>query len=334
MRNRPANGSDRVLTMEIARITECAAIAAARHRGRGDEMAADQAAVAAMHRELGELEVKGQIVVGEGDKDEAPALYNGEKVGKGRGPKVDIALAPLEGSTICAKDLPESISVIAVAGTGGLLQAPRVYMEKLAVGPGYSNELIDLDRPLGETIHALAKAKGVATGEICACVLDRPRNAETIEAIRASGASVRLIGDGDVASIIHAASPDETGIDLYAGIGGAPEGVLAAAALRCTGGQMQARLVLRDAGDEVYAREAGIEDLRHCFEAEELAAGDVVFAATGVTDGRLLDGVRFGRRSIRTETVVMRSASGTIRKIVAEHAADAEKFLSSDGETP
>lgn len=333
MSNRSATGPDRVLTIEIARVTERAAVAAARHRGHGDEMAADQAAVMAMRRELDDLAIKGEVVVGEGDEDEAPTLYTGEKVGKGSGPKVDIALAPLEGSTICAKDLPESISVIAMAGTGGLFQAPRIYMEKLAVGPGYSADLIDLDRPLGETIELLAKEKGVDTPEICACVLDRPRNAETIEAIRASGASVRLIGDGDVASVIHTASPGETGIDLYVGIGGAPEGVLAAAALRCTGGQMQARLVMRDAGDEVLARDAGIKDLGHCFSTEELAAGDVVFAATGVTDGRLLNGVRFDRQTIRTETVVMRSASGTIRKIIAKHATNAEKFLSDGPET-
>ncbi|HQF30976.1 MAG TPA: class II fructose-bisphosphatase, partial [Hyphomicrobiales bacterium] len=234
---------DRILTLEVVRVTERAAIAAALLRGRGDEVAADQAAVDAMRSELNRLPIDGTVVIGEGERDEAPMLYIGEKVGVG-GPAVDIALDPLEGTTICAKNLPNSLAVIAVAERGSLLNAPDVYMQKIAIGPGYPDGIVTLDMPASEAIRALARAKGVAPREISACVLDRPRHARLIEEIRTTEAAIRLIGDGDVAGVIHTANPEETGIDIYFGVGGAPEGVLAAAALRCTGGQMQGRLVI------------------------------------------------------------------------------------------
>ena len=240
----PSEALDRILTLELARVTERAAVAAARLRGRGDEMAADQAAVDAMRRELNCLPIDGTVTIGEGERDEAPMLYIGETVGTGDGPAVDIALDPLEGTTICAKNLPNSLAVIAMAPKGGLLNAPDSYMDKIAVGPGYPAGIVDLDAPVIENIEALAKAKGVPVGEITACVLDRPRHARLIEDLRATGVSVRLIGDGDVAGVIHTTDAEETGIDIYMGIGGAPEGVLAAAALRCIGGQMQGRLVI------------------------------------------------------------------------------------------
>ena len=235
-------GLDRILTLELVRVTERAAVAAARLRGRGDEMAADQAAVDAMRQELNRLPISGTVVIGEGERDEAPMLYIGEEVGTRTGPEVDIALDPLEGTTICAKNLPNSLAVIAIAEKGNLLYAPDVYMEKIAVGPGYPAGIIQLDAPAAENIAAVAKAKGVPVSEITACIMDRPRHARLIEEVRATGASIRLIGDGDVAGVIHTTDPDETGIDIYIGIGGAPEGVLAAAALRCIGGQMQGRL--------------------------------------------------------------------------------------------
>jgi fructose-1,6-bisphosphatase II / sedoheptulose-1,7-bisphosphatase len=316
---------DRVLTLEIVRVTERAAVAAARLRGRGDEVSADQAAVDAMRRELNRLPIDGTVVIGEGERDEAPMLYIGEKVGSG-GAKVDIALDPLEGTTICAKNLPNSLAVIAIAEAGSLLHAPDVYMDKLAVGPGYSEGLVDLDRPIQEVIEQMAREKGTPVSEITACVLDRPRHTRLIEDIRRTGASIRLIGDGDIAGVIHTTDPQETGIDLYAGQGGAPEGVLAAAALRCIGGQMQGRLVFRNAEETARARKIGIEDLSRKYGRDELASGDVIFAATGVTDGNFLSGVKFGRDRIRTQTVVMRSSTKTVRWITAEHDADSAKF--------
>ncbi|MCA1297179.1 class II fructose-bisphosphatase [Stappia indica] len=310
---------DRILALELARVTERAAVAAARLRGRGDEMAADQAAVDAMRRELNCLPIAGTVVIGEGERDEAPMLYIGETVGTGEGPAVDIALDPLEGTTICAKNLPNSLAVIAMAPKGGLLNAPDSYMEKIAVGPGYPAGIVDLDAPVEENIAALAKEKGVPVAEITACVLDRPRHASLIEGLRATGASIRLIGDGDVAGVIHTTDPDETGIDIYMGIGGAPEGVLAAAALRCIGGQMQGRLVITREEQVERAYRMGIKDIKRKYTMEEMATGDVLFAATGVTDGNFLQGVRFGRGDITTHTVVMRSTTGTVRYIKARH---------------
>jgi fructose-1,6-bisphosphatase II / sedoheptulose-1,7-bisphosphatase len=316
---------DRILTLELVRVTERAAVAAARLRGRGDEMAADQAAVDAMRRELNRLPIHGTVVIGEGERDEAPMLFIGEEVGNHHGPKVDIALDPLEGTTICAKNLPNAIAVIAIAEQGSLLNAPDVYMDKIAIGPGYPPGLVDLDKPPSENIRALAAAKGVAVGEITACVLDRPRHARLVEELRAVGTAIRLIGDGDVAGIIHVTEPDQTGIDIYLGIGGAPEGVLAAAALRCIGGQMQGRLVISSDEQRERARRMGITDVNRKYDMGEMARGDVLFAATGVTDGNLLAGVRFSTRSITTHTVVMRSSSRTVRWIKAEHQ-DTEKF--------
>ena len=310
---------DRVLTLEIVRVTERAAVNAARWRGRGDEKSADQAAVDAMRRELNRLAIRGTVVIGEGERDEAPMLYIGEEVGTGEGPRVDIALDPLEGTTICAKDLPNSLAVIAIAEGGSLLNAPDVYMDKVAIGPGYPEGVVSLDALPAENIKALAKAKGVPVGEITACVLDRPRHASIIEDIRSVGAGIRLIGDGDIAGVIHTTTPEETGIDIYLGIGGAPEGVLAAAALRCIGGQMQGRLILDTDEKRKRARKMGIDDFDRIYQMDEMARGDVLFAATGVTDGNLLSGVRFGKKTIRTETVVMRSSTQTVRWIKAEH---------------
>lgn len=318
-------GLDRILTLELVRVTERAAVAAARLRGRGDEMAADQVAVDAMRSELNRLPIKGTVVIGEGERDEAPMLYIGEEVGTKEGPEVDIALDPLEGTTICAKNLPNSLAVIAIAEKGSLLYAPDVYMDKIAVGPGYPKGIINIDAPAVENIEALAKAKGVPVSEITACILDRPRHARLIEAVRATGASIRLIGDGDVAGVIHTTDPDETGIDIYLGTGGAPEGVLAAAALRCIGGQMQGRLLLNSEEKIARAATMGIADPHKVYQMEEMARGDVLFAATGVTDGNMLSGVKFGRDSIQTHTIVMRSSSQTVREIKAKHQ-DLDKF--------
>jgi fructose-1,6-bisphosphatase II / sedoheptulose-1,7-bisphosphatase len=316
---------DRILTLELVRVTERAAVAAARLRGRGDEMAADQAAVDAMRRELNRLPIDGTVVIGEGERDEAPMLFIGEKVGTRKGPKVDIALDPLEGTTICAKNLPNALAVIAIAEEGSLLNAPDVYMQKIAIGPGYPPGTVDLDATPGENIRAIAAAKGVPVNEVTACILDRPRHARMIEEVRLTGAAIRLIGDGDVAGVIHTTEPDETGIDIYMGIGGAPEGVLAAAALRCIGGQMQCRLVLDSEEKRERAAKMGIKDPRKKYEIGDMVQGDCLFAATGVTDGALLDGVKFRKDVIETETVVMRSTTGTVRWIRAEHR-QREKF--------
>jgi fructose-1,6-bisphosphatase II / sedoheptulose-1,7-bisphosphatase len=326
---RRAPALDRILTMELVRVTERAAVAAARLRGRGDEIAADRAAVDAMRSELNRLPVHGTVVIGEGEREEAPMLFIGEEVGSRQGPNVDIALDPLEGKTVCAKDLPDAISVIAIAEQGSLLNAPNTYMEKIAVGPGYPAGIVQLDATAADNVRALAKAKGVPVGEITACVLDRPRHARLIEELRAAGAAIRLIGDGDIAGIIHTTATAETGIDIYLGVGGAPEGVLAAAALRCIGGQMQGRLVLNSEEQRERARNMGLTDPRRVYDMSELARGDVLFAATGVTDGPFLSGVRFGPRSIVTHTVVMRSSSRTVRWIRADHQ-DLEKFEAGD----
>jgi fructose-1,6-bisphosphatase II / sedoheptulose-1,7-bisphosphatase len=310
---------DRILSLEIARVTERAAVAAAQLRGRGNEKAADQAAVDAMRREMNNLAIAGTIVIGEGERDEAPMLFIGEKVGTGHGPRVDIAVDPLEGTTLCAKDMPGAIATMAMADGGTLLNAPDVYMEKIAIGPGYQKGIVDLDAPAEENIRALAKAKAVNPNDITALILDRPRHADLIAAVRKAGASVRLITDGDVAGVIHTADPESTGIDIYLGIGGAPEGVLAAAALACIGGQFQGRLVLDTEEKRARAAKMGVKDPRKKYQLEDMVTGDCLFAATGVTTGSMLKGVRFREGLIETETVVMRSVTGTVRWIRAEH---------------
>lgn len=315
---------DRVLSIEIARVTERAAVAAAKLRGRGDEKAADQVAVDAMRSELNKLNIDGKIVIGEGERDEAPMLYIGEEVGNKQGPALDIALDPLEGTTLCAKNMANSLAVIAFANRGHLLYAPDVYMDKIAIGPGYPDGTVSLKKTPAENMAAVAAAKGVSVDQITACILDRPRHAKLIEEVRATGAAVRLIGDGDVAGVIYTTDPEETGIDIYLGSGGAPEGVLAAAALRCTGGQMQGKLVFKDQSQIDRAAKMGVTDPNKIYELEELASGDVMFAATGVTDGDMLKGVRFHGDRISTNTIVMRSATGTVREIKAVHKTDKE----------
>jgi fructose-1,6-bisphosphatase II / sedoheptulose-1,7-bisphosphatase len=310
---------ERILTLELVRVTERAAVAAARLRGRGDEKAADQAAVDAMRRELNRLPIEGTVVIGEGERDEAPMLFIGEKVGAGRGPKVDIAVDPLEGTTLCAKNMPGSIAVMSMARSGSLLNAPDVYMEKIAIGPGYPPGTVDLDMSPEENIRSLAKAKGVKPGDITVLVLDRPRHSDLIASCRAAGASIQFITDGDVAGVIFTAQPDVTGVDLYIGVGGAPEGVLAAGALRCVGGQMQGRLILDTEAKRERSLKMGITDPHKKYEMKELAAGDVIVCATGVTDGALLKGVRFRKDIVETETVIYRSVTGTVRRIFAEH---------------
>jgi fructose-1,6-bisphosphatase II / sedoheptulose-1,7-bisphosphatase len=311
---------DRVLVLEMGRVTEAAAIAASKLIGRGDEKAADAAAVEAMRGALNELPFEGTVVIGEGERDEAPMLYIGEKVGsaQGGGPKIDIALDPLEGTTITAKAGPNALAVLAIAESGCLLNAPDTYMEKLAVGPGYPEGTIDLTRPIADNVRAIAKAKGVDPAEITACVLDRDRHAAIIAELRALGCGVRLIPDGDVAGVIATADP-ETGIDVYVGTGGAPEGVLSAAALRCVGGQMQGRLVFRNDDEVARARRWGIEDLERIYALQDMAKGDCIFAATGVTDGSLLKGVHRRANSVSTESIVMRASTGTIRRVSTEY---------------
>ncbi len=308
-------GLDRVLVLEVARVTEAAAIAAARLRGRGNEKAADKAAVDAMRRELALLTIQGTVVIGEGEMDEAPMLFIGEKVGAGDGPEVDIAVDPLEGTTICAKSMPNALAVLAISEKGGLLNAPDMYMDKIAIGPGYPAGTVDLDKSPGDNIRDLAKAKGVPVAEITACILDRPRHAELIKAVREAGAAVRLIPDGDIAGVIWTTDAAETGIDIYMGSGGAPEGVLAAAAMRCVGGQIQGRLKPSNDDERIRAAKMGITDINRKFNLEDMASADVIFSATGVTDGSLMDGVHFRGDFAETETVVMRSKSGTVRRI-------------------
>jgi fructose-1,6-bisphosphatase II / sedoheptulose-1,7-bisphosphatase len=319
---------DRVLVLEMVRVTEAAAIAASRLIGRGDEKAADAAAVEAMRAALNELPMDGTVVIGEGERDEAPMLYIGERVGSAQdsGPKIDIALDPLEGTTITAKAGPNALAVLAIAEQGCLLNAPDTYMEKLAVGPGYPEGTIDLTRSVADNIHAIAGAKGVQPGDITACVLDRPRHEAIIAELRALGCGVRLIPDGDVAGVIATADP-ATGIDVYIGTGGAPEGVLAAAALRCVGGQMQGRLVFRNEDEVARAHRWGITDLDRVYSLEEMARGDCIFAATGVTDGSLLRGVHRGRGCTTTESVVMRASTGTVRRVSTEYHDLAHRHL-------
>src|SRR3954467_4937753 len=316
---------ERILTLELVRVTERAAVSAARLRGHGKDKASDQAADDRRRRKLSRLPIDGTVVIGEGELDEAPMLFIGEKVGNTRGPKVDIAVDPLEGTTLCAKNMPGAIATVAMADSGTLLHAPDVYMEKIAIGPGYPKGVVDLDAPAEENIKNLARAKGVKTAEITALILDRPRHADLIAGVRKAGGSVALITDGDVAGVIHTADPATTGIDIYLGIGGAPEGVLAAAALRCIGGQMQCRLILDTEERRERAAKMGIRDPRMRYEIEDMVRGDCLFAATGVTDGAMLRGVKFRKDVIETETVVMRSVTGTVRWIRAEHRQH-EKF--------
>ncbi|HEX5778128.1 MAG TPA: class II fructose-bisphosphatase [Xanthobacteraceae bacterium] len=316
---------ERILSLEIVRVTERAAVSSARLRGRGNEKAADQAAVDAMRRELNKLPIDGTVVIGEGERDEAPMLFIGETVGNKKGPKVDIAVDPLEGTTLCAKDMPGAIAVMAMAEGGTLLNAPDVYMEKIAIGPGYPAGTVDLDASVEDNIRALAKAKGVKPEEITALILDRPRHADMIAGVRRIGAAVHLITDGDVAGVIHTTDPKNTGIDIYMGIGGAPEGVLAAAALRCIGGQMQGRLVLDTDEKRARAAKMGVKDPKKKYDMKDMVRGDCLVAATGVTTGSMLRGVRFEKDRIYTHTVVMRSITGTVRWIEAEHR-QLEKF--------
>ncbi len=309
---------ERILTMELVRVTERAAVASARLRGHGNEKAADQAAVDAMRRELNKLPIDGEVVIGEGERDEAPMLFIGEKVGTKKGPKVDIAVDPLEGTTLCAKDMPGSIAVMAMAQAGTLLNAPDVYMQKIAIGPGYPKGVVDLDASPEENIANLAKAKGVKPHEITALVMDRPRHEKLLASLRQIGCSVRLITDGDVAGVILTAEQN-SGIDIYLGIGAAPEGVLAAGALRCVGGQMQGRLVLDTEAKVERARGMGIQDPKRKYDLMDLCKGDTVVAATGVTNGDLVRGVRFRGDVIETETIIYRSLTGTVRRIRGEH---------------
>jgi fructose-1,6-bisphosphatase II / sedoheptulose-1,7-bisphosphatase len=318
---------DRVLVLEMVRVTEAAAVAASRLIGRGDEKAADAAAVEAMRAALNTLDIDGTVVIGEGERDEAPMLFIGERVGLGRpgpgatqgvGPAIDIALDPLEGTTITAKAGANALAVLAIAEQGCLLNAPDVYMDKLAVGPGYPDGVIDLARSPTDNVRAVAAAKGVAASDLIVCVLDRPRHEKLIAELRALGCGIQLIPDGDVAGVIAVTDPD-TSTDLYMGSGGAPEGVLAAAALRCVGGQFQGRLLFRNDDERGRAARWGVEDLHRIYQLEDLAKGDVIFAATGVTNGSLLDGVRRRKDKITTESVVMRASTGTVRWVKGEH---------------
>jgi fructose-1,6-bisphosphatase II / sedoheptulose-1,7-bisphosphatase len=307
--------ADRMLSLGLARVSEAAAIAAAKLVGQGNEKAADQAAVDAMRRQLNLLDIKGTVVIGEGERDEAPMLYIGEEVGTGHGPGVDIALDPLEGTTLCAKDMPNSLAVIAMGPRGSMLHAPDVYMEKLAVGPGYPKDVVSLDMTPTERIHALAKVKGTDPRGIMCCVLERPRHETLIADIRESGARIRLITDGDVAGVMHCAETAKTGIDIYMGSGGAPEGVLAASALKCMGGQMWGKLLFRNDDERGRARKAGITDLDKIYDRDGMVTQDVIFAATGVTDGSLVQGARRDGEWMETETILMRSKTGSLRRL-------------------
>lgn len=316
----PAN-LHRSLALELVRVTEGAAIAAAEWRGKGNEQAADEAAVQAMKDELDEVAIRGRIVIGEGEENECDSLYIGQAVGSGEGPEVDIAVDPLEGVTLCAKNQPDSIVVLAMAERGGLLNVARnVYMHKIAIGAEYAPGTVHIDWTATENVQALAKAKRVPLSEITAIVLDRPRHAALIEELRTTGVAVKLISDGDIAGVMHAVNTEDTGIDIYLGSGGAPEGVLAAAALRCIGGHMQGKLILDTQAKRERAFAMGIADPSRIYDVTELAAGDVLVAATGVTDGTLLEGVRLRRNSVQTNTIVMRSWSHTVRWIKARHA--------------
>jgi fructose-1,6-bisphosphatase II / sedoheptulose-1,7-bisphosphatase len=307
--------ADRMLSLGLARVSEAAAIASARLIGSGDEKAADQAAVDAMRTQLNLLDIAGRIVIGEGERDEAPMLYIGEEVGTGNGPAVDIALDPLEGTTLTAKDMPNALAVIAMGPRDSMLHAPDVYMDKLAIGPGYPDNVVSLDMTPTERIRELARAKGTDASGIMVCVLERPRHEDIVKEIRATGARIRLITDGDVAGVIHCAEARKTGIDMYMGSGGAPEGVLAAAALKCMGGQMWGRLLFRNDDERGRARKAGITDLNRIYARDDMVTRHVIFAATGVTDGSLVQGARRDGEYLETETLLMRSKSGSLRRL-------------------
>ena len=306
---------DRMLSLGLARVAEQAAIASAQWVGRGDEKAADQAAVNAMREQLNMLEIQGVVVIGEGERDEAPMLYIGEEVGTGEGPGVDIALDPLEGTTLTAKDMPNALTVIAMGPRGSMLHAPDVYMDKLAIGPGYPTDVVSLEMSPKERVEALAAAKGCKTEDITVCILERPRHADMIAEVRATGASIRLITDGDVAGVMHCAEADVTGIDMYMGQGGAPEGVLAASALKCMGGQIWGRLLFRNDDEKGRAAKAGITDLDRIYSRDEMVTQDVIFAATGVTNGSLVEGLKTEPGWVTTETLLMRSKSGSVRRM-------------------
>ena len=306
---------DRMLSLGLARVSEAAALASAKLVGRGDEKAADQAAVNAMRDQLNLLDIAGVVIIGEGERDEAPMLFIGEEVGTGKGPAVDIALDPLEGTTLTAKDMPNALTVIAMAPRGTLLHAPDVYMDKLAIGPGYPVDTVTLDMTPTERVNALAKAKGCAAADITVCVLERPRHEEMIAEIRSTGAAIRLITDGDVAGVIHCAEADITGIDMYMGSGGAPEGVLAASALKCMGGQIYGRLLFRNDDERGRAAKAGITDLNRVYTRDEMVTADVIFAATGVTSGSILAGIKREPGWVTTETLLMRSKTGSVRRM-------------------
>ncbi|WP_343115957.1 class II fructose-bisphosphatase [Ostreiculturibacter nitratireducens] len=307
---------DRMLSLGLARVSEAAAHASARLIGRGDEKAADQAAVNAMRDQLNMLEIRGVVVIGEGERDEAPMLFIGEEVGTGEGPEVDIALDPLEGTTLTAKDMPNALTVIAMAPRGTLLHAPDVYMDKLAIGPGYPKDVVSLDMSPSERVKALARARDCKDSDITVCILERPRHEEMIEDVRRTGAAIRLITDGDVAGVIHCAEAHLTGIDMYMGAGGAPEGVLAASALKCMGGQMWGRLLFRNDDERGRAAKAGITDLNRVYSRDEMVTRDVIFAATGVTNGSILEGVKREPGFVTTETILMRSKTGSVRRMI------------------
>ncbi|MEM6680265.1 MAG: class II fructose-bisphosphatase [Pseudomonadota bacterium] len=310
----PTTFQDRLLSLGLARVSEAAAIASAKLIGRGDEKAADAAAVAAMRSELNKLDIKGTVVIGEGERDEAPMLFIGEEVGTGAGPEVDIALDPLEGTTLTAKAMPNALTVIAMGPRGSMLHAPDVYMDKLAVGPGLPDGVLSLEMTGAERVHAFAEASGVAPSDVGVCILERPRHEALIDSVRTTGAAVRLITDGDVAGVIHCAEP-RTGIDMYMGQGGAPEGVLAAAALKCMGGQMLGQLVFRNEDEKGRAAKAGITDLDRVYTRDEMVRADVLFAATGVTTGSIVQGARRDGAFLETETVLMRSRTGSVRRM-------------------
>ncbi len=310
-----ADFNDRMLSLGLARVAEQAAIATVNLIGRGDEKAADQAAVNAMREQLNLLDIAGVVVIGEGERDEAPMLYIGEEVGTGSGPGVDIALDPLEGTTLTAKDMPNALTVIAMGPRGSMLHAPDVYMEKLAIGPGFAEGLVTLDMSPRERVAALARVKGCSPRDITVCVLERPRHEDMIAEVRSTGAAIRLITDGDVAGVMHCAEPNQTGIDMYMGTGGAPEGVLAAAALKCMGGQIQGRLVFRNDDEKARAAKAGITDFDKIYTRDEMVTEDVIFAATGVTTGSLLAGIKREVGFYTTETLLMRSKTGSVRRM-------------------
>lgn len=312
------------LVWDVLRVTEVAAIEAAKLRGRGDEMAADKAAVDAMRSELNGLDIDGRVVIGEGERDEAPMLFIGEEIGTKKGPKVDIAVDPLEGTTLCAKSMPNSLAVLAMAEGGSLLHAPDIYMEKIAIGPGFEPGLVSLEQSPTENVKALANAKNVSVNDLTVCILDRSRHGKLIDEVREAGAAVKLIGDGDIAGVIQTTDSAETGIDMYMGVGGAPEGVLAASALRSIGGQMEGRLTPLHESHYERAVKVGIEDLSKIYSIADMVKGDVIFAATGVTTGQMLDGVRRDGDMIETETLIMHVSTGSVRWVKTQKQVNIE----------